>query len=574
MAVPVVEHSGGGTDSDTTVNVTIADTPTSDEVTILLITGAAAANLTLPSGWSWVPRMGGTAGVAGASTTARMWAIYHVGTPSDLTPDITMSAGSVFTWDYIIVSGVDKQMPFTSARYGQSSNSTSGMINVQQPGRPWVDCMHVTLAAADASDFAYTAGTYTQQRKSTNGSYSGYIITNVTDFTAKDIDGSTIGHTFDTAASARKAVVYCLLLTPSTTDLTSPVPFGYERKTQTSASPTTDGSLTEYGTTTPNGFLGDYIVPGMLILAGYASADESHTVSSVVLDTANSVGNTFAMTDSGLGQVDHSSGSANVTHQHWYKLLSHTDCTDDGYTAGSADVARVEWSLSGSITNGNFYHMCVAGAELTGPIHLAGSAEGGSSVTSFDPASITTELGEALIFFMGIAGTTAAFTEPGSCTSLWEGGSQRISAVWVEAAGSSVDLGSFSWATASYPLTSWWRINQRITGTPPSNDVAPAISGVPETGNTLSCSSGTWSGTLPITYTYQWKYYDGTWHDIGGATTSTWVVDISGAVDLTDTIKCEVTASNSAGSASADSNTTSPVTTLDFTDQFMGVSVN
>jgi len=83
---------------------------------------------------------------------------------------------------------------------------------------------------------------------------------------------------------------------------------------------------------------------------------------------------------------------------------------------------------------------------------------------------------------------------------------------------------------------------------PPSNTVAPVLSGTPTVGQTLSCSTGTWLGTLPITYTYQWKRGV---LNISGATSSTYTLV---QADALQTITCEVTATNVAGSASATSN--------------------
>ena len=79
----------------------------------------------------------------------------------------------------------------------------------------------------------------------------------------------------------------------------------------------------------------------------------------------------------------------------------------------------------------------------------------------------------------------------------------------------------------------------------PVNTVAPAISGTAQVGSTLTCSQGTWTGTAPITYAYQWKRNGS---NIGSATNSTYLLV---AADASTTVSCTVTATNADGSASA-----------------------
>lgn len=88
----------------------------------------------------------------------------------------------------------------------------------------------------------------------------------------------------------------------------------------------------------------------------------------------------------------------------------------------------------------------------------------------------------------------------------------------------------------------------------PVNTVAPAITGTPGVGNVLTCSTGTWTGAAPITYTYQWLR-DGS--PISGATASTYTFAVP---DQTKAISCRVTATNAQGSANALSNIVSDVT--------------
>ena len=80
---------------------------------------------------------------------------------------------------------------------------------------------------------------------------------------------------------------------------------------------------------------------------------------------------------------------------------------------------------------------------------------------------------------------------------------------------------------------------------PPSNTIPPSLSGSSIIGSTLTCSDGTWNGTLPISFTYQWKRNGS---DIIGETASTYVLVNA---DYANSITCEVTATNSAGISSA-----------------------
>jgi hypothetical protein len=50
----------------------------------------------------------------------------------------------------------------------------------------------------------------------------------------------------------------------------------------------------------------------------------------------------------------------------------------------------------------------------------------------------------------------------------------------------------------------WYRVEVPPAPIPPVNTTLPDISGIESEGSELLCSSGTWSGTAPITYEYQW----------------------------------------------------------------------
>jgi hypothetical protein len=83
----------------------------------------------------------------------------------------------------------------------------------------------------------------------------------------------------------------------------------------------------------------------------------------------------------------------------------------------------------------------------------------------------------------------------------------------------------------------------------PFNTAAPVASGTPAVGQTLSCTTGSWTGSPAPTFTYSWLR-DGV--PITGATASTYVVQVA---DQGNGLTCKVTGTNKSGSAAAVSNT-------------------
>jgi hypothetical protein len=94
----------------------------------------------------------------------------------------------------------------------------------------------------------------------------------------------------------------------------------------------------------------------------------------------------------------------------------------------------------------------------------------------------------------------------------------------------------------------------------PVNETDPSISGIAAKGQTLTANPGSWSGSAPITFTYQWRRCDdegADCSDVSGATGQTYALD-SG--DVGKRIRVRVTATNADGSSDELSEATATVT--------------
>ncbi len=98
-----------------------------------------------------------------------------------------------------------------------------------------------------------------------------------------------------------------------------------------------------------------------------------------------------------------------------------------------------------------------------------------------------------------------------------------------------------------------------VAAAAPANTALPAISGTANEGETLSTSAGSWTGTEPFSYAYQWRRCNSSGEscsNISGATNSTYALGLS---DVGATLRVVVTASNSGGSVPATSSHTSVI---------------
>lgn len=102
-------------------------------------------------------------------------------------------------------------------------------------------------------------------------------------------------------------------------------------------------------------------------------------------------------------------------------------------------------------------------------------------------------------------------------------------------------------------------LSQAKSSAAPVNTAEPTISGTAKQGNTLTGSSGTWTSSTPISYSYQWLRCDAQGagcSNIGGATGQHYQLRSS---DVGHTVRFRVTARNADGSTQKDSNPTSVV---------------
>jgi hypothetical protein len=96
-------------------------------------------------------------------------------------------------------------------------------------------------------------------------------------------------------------------------------------------------------------------------------------------------------------------------------------------------------------------------------------------------------------------------------------------------------------------------IGSARTQVAPNNTTPPSISGKAQVGELLTTNNGTWSGTTPMTFTYQWRVCGNqgeSCRDIQGATGNEYTLK---SADQGNTIRVQVTAKNSDGSDTATS---------------------
>jgi hypothetical protein len=100
------------------------------------------------------------------------------------------------------------------------------------------------------------------------------------------------------------------------------------------------------------------------------------------------------------------------------------------------------------------------------------------------------------------------------------------------------------------------------TGDAPANTAAPQITGTPKVGQTLTVSTGTWTGSTPISYSYQWNSCDNQGNNCQNIANATAVTYVPVPADVGHKLVAAVKASNDFGSNTAKSSPTDLVAAL------------
>lgn len=109
----------------------------------------------------------------------------------------------------------------------------------------------------------------------------------------------------------------------------------------------------------------------------------------------------------------------------------------------------------------------------------------------------------------------------------------------------------FAEANGAYNWNSMGTFTAAVADEVPTNTVAPVGSGIRTVGQTLTTTNGTWTEQPITSYAYKWQVSDdgvGSWSDIGGATSQTYVLAAGQSAKY---VRPAVRATNAIGNAAA-----------------------
>lgn len=236
---------------------------------------------------------------------------------------------------------------------------------------------------------------------------------------------------------------------------------------------------------------------------------------------------------------------------------------------GARGHAGANWSGDDGQTGAVIYHFQPAAVLAPSNVSVSTASTTGTANVTWTAPADTTWLAKYTVTATSSNGGTSR-----SCTSVKSGYSVPSAACQVASltpgktytfsvkSANAMDTESAAATSSAY-----------VVPDPPTNTVVPAVSGtggVFAVGTSVSSAAGTWTGTAPITYAYQWQSCTNhadlsTCGDISGATTSSYT---PGAAQAGTYLRAKVTATNVYASvtaysvpASAEQVTTTPAFT-------------
>jgi Ca2+-binding RTX toxin-like protein len=268
--------------------------------------------------------------------------------------------------------------------------------------------------------------------------------------------------------------------------------------------------------------------------------------------------------------------------------ISSTGQAETQITATAATEADPAYSPSGSkiayaSDSGGTYHIWTINSDGTGtPTQISSGA--GERTPTWSPTGATivySTVGtqELYAFFSGSAhdllvqGTDPAYSPDGTKIAYIEKTTGKLVTIPATVPSSPPTATTLD-ASASLQQPDWQAVEFQSTTPPPSsgsgapvNTAYPIVSlssgdTSPTVGDFVTASVGTWSGTFPFTYTYQWKRceaadtHNGQCFDIAGARSSFYTPV---AADFGMRLRVQVTATNSQGTSSQNSDVTAVV---------------